>query len=451
MYRFHQLALVAMLLAGCTRVSKTSYLPSTERPEVEPVEPRRPETTNQGESRSNPKHSTPKAETPGKPERKNFVVLTQKAAEQIRTLMPEKGATYLRLSVRDGGGYKLDLDAFMNPDEDYLGESREVPIVVDRKSALLLPVGTVVDYLDDAKRFKISGPRDEASPDTSVSLAKARVGFQTKLARRDHGMDPVAVPPKELFRVVHYDAPSGRSAAYLTPDPKDGKKHPAIVWITGGDCNSIDAGCWKEGPPGNDQSASAYRKSGLVMMFPALRGGNDNPGIKEGFLGEVDDVLAAAAFLRQQPFVDPQRVYLGGHSTGGTLVLLTAECSDVFRAVFSFGPVDDVLGYGPQFNPFVLADPKEGRLRSPGRWLHSIKSPVFVFEGTDGTSNGDDLKTMASKSKNPNVHFFPVQGTDHFGVLAPTNRLIADKILRDTGPECNLTFTEEEINKPFVK
>lgn len=56
------------------------------------------------------------------------------------------------------------------------------------------------------------------------------------------------------------------------------------------------------------------------MMFPSLRGGNDNPGVKEGFLAEVDDVLAAADFLGKQNYVDPGRIYLGGHSTGGTLV-----------------------------------------------------------------------------------------------------------------------------------
>ena len=66
------------------------------------------------------------------------------------------------------------------------------------------------------------------------------------------------------------------------------------------------------------------------MMFPSLRGGNDNPGNKEGFLGEVDDVLAAADFLSKQEFVDPNRIYLGGHSTGGTLVLLVAACSNKF-------------------------------------------------------------------------------------------------------------------------
>jgi predicted alpha/beta-hydrolase family hydrolase len=185
------------------------------------------------------------------------------------------------------------------------------------------------------------------------------------------------------------------------------------------------------------------------MMFPALRGGNDNPGVKEGFLGEVDDVLAAAKFLARQPFVDPGRIYLGGHSTGGTLVLLTAECSARFRAVFSFGPVDDVLGYGPRFNPFVLSDRKESQLRAPVRWLHSIRAPVFVFEGTGG--NLGALQTMARGSKNPQVHFFEVKGTNHFGLLAPTNRLIAAKILRDTGPKCNLKFTEEELNRPFMK
>jgi hypothetical protein len=97
----------------------------------------------------------------------------------------------------------------------------------------------------------------------------------------------------------------------------------------------------------------------------------------------------------------------------------------------------------------VLSDRQELRLRAPGRWLHSVRGPVFVFEGTGG--NRGALQAMARTSKNPKVRFFEVKGTDHFGVLAPTNRLIAAKILRDTGPTCNLTFTEEELNRPFAR
>jgi Fe-S cluster assembly iron-binding protein IscA/alpha/beta superfamily hydrolase len=395
----------------------------------------------------------PKEPAGNSPERKNIVVLTPRAAAQVRKFMQsDPRGRYLRVSVSDDNQYKLGLDGSTDPRADYLGESRGVPVVVDRKSAQSLPAGITVDFVSEGGQtgFTFTSPEaDQGPPDTSVALAEARRGFKTKLARRESGGGPAPKPPAGLFRLVKYAAPPGKLAAYLTPDPKDGKKHPAIVWITGGDCNSIGAGCWREGPPANDQSATAYRKAGIVLMFPSLRGGNDNPGVKEGFLGEVDDVLAAAEFLSRQPYVDPARVYLGGHSTGGTLALLTAECSDRFRAVFTFGPVNDVIGYDPQYNPFVLSDPKELQVRAPGRWLHSIRSPVFVFEGTGGNLRA--LQAMARSSKNTKVRFFEIKGTDHFGVLAPTNRLVAQKILRDTGPACGIAFTQEELNKPFRK
>ena len=279
-----------------------------------------------------------------------------------------------------------------------------------------------------------------------MTLAEARRGFRTTLRRQEKGDGQLAVPPAKLFRIVHYDAPGGKLAAYLTPAPGDEQKRPAIIWITGGDCNSIDEGSWTEGPPANDQSASGFRQAGLVMMFPSLRGGNNNPGFKEGFFGEVEDVLAAADYLAKQPFVDPQRIYLGGHSTGGTLVLLTAMCSDRFRAVFSFGPVDDVAGYPPEYIPFDTSKPRELELRSPGRWLHSVQCPTFVFEGAS-QGNLAALQTMAQASTNPKLHFYPVKGATHFSVLQPITRFLAARVLGDQGSTTNLAFTEEEVNK----
>jgi len=284
---------------------------------------------------------------------------------------------------------------------------------------------------------------------TTGNLLDARKGFQSKLVRRPETKDPVDEPPPGVFRKVHYDSPVGKLAAYLTPSPKDGKKHPAIIWITGGDCNSI-GDVWSAQDPKNDQTASAFRKAGIVMMFPSLRGGNDNPGVKEGFLGEIDDVLAAADYLAKQEFVDPTRIYLGGHSTGGTLVLLVAECSDRFRAVFSFGPVDDVTGYGLDYNPYDMSNPKEVHLRSPGHWLASIRSPIFVIEGAR-QGNLDSLQTMARKSQNAKARFLPVRGADHFSTLSPINGLLARKILLDTGAVTNLTLTEEEVTGLFSR
>jgi dipeptidyl aminopeptidase/acylaminoacyl peptidase len=296
----------------------------------------------------------------------------------------------------------------------------------------------------------MTGCLGEPVPDQEKgSLVEARRGFKTKLVSQNAQREAVPEPPPEIFRKVIYDSPAGKLAAYLSKVPDDGKKRPAIVWITGGDCNSI-GDLWSEAPPDNDQTASAYRKAGIVLMFPSLRGGNTNPGIKEGFLGEVDDVLAAADFLARQDSVDPGRIYLGGHSTGGTLVLLVAEATDRFRAVFSFGPASDVSYYPSEFIPFDTSNRREVELRSPGRWLSSIHGPTFVFEGTE-QGNLSSLQAMAKATKNPTVHFLPVKGATHFSILAPTNALIARKILADTAPKSNLAFTEQELNQLFVR
>ncbi len=284
-----------------------------------------------------------------------------------------------------------------------------------------------------------------ARPDGSeMSLAEARKGFTTKLARSESASTPVQQPPADVFRVVKYDSPAGKLAAYLSPDPKDSKKRPAIIWITGGDCNTIDQGCWRQGSPQSDESAAQYRQAGIIMMFPSLRGGNDNPGVREGFLGEIDDVIAAFDYLAKEPYVDAKRIYLGGHSTGGTVALLTSEYTDKFRAVFPFGPVDDPSGYDRQFKPFNTSDRQEVDLRSPIVWLSSIKSATFVFEGAQG--NASSLRAMRNASTNPKVSFFTVAGGNHFNILAPLNRRIAEKILADTAAECNIAFTEDEVN-----
>jgi dienelactone hydrolase len=286
------------------------------------------------------------------------------------------------------------------------------------------------------------------SSETKQSLAEARQGYKSKLKGGHKPGAPLPEPPPNVFIKTKFESPVGKLSAYLSPDPKDGKKHPAIIWITGGDCNSVDDSIWHNAPVNNDQTASAFRKAGIVMMFPALRGGNDNAGEREGFYGEVNDILAAADFLAKHDYVDPKRIYLGGHSTGGTLVLLTGEFSDRFRAVFSFGPADDVNNYGPEYKHFDTANNYDAKLRSPIHWLHSIKSPVFVFEGTT-QGNMAALEAMKRATSNKNVQFFGVAGADHFSILAPVTAHVAQKILRDDGASCNITFSGEELNKMF--
>ena len=147
------------------------------------------------------------------------------------------------------------------------------------------------------KDSSASSSRNSDNSDNDVSkpekktLAEARNGFKTHLLRKMQAGKAVDQPPAKLFTIVKYDSQVGPLPAYLTPDPADGARHPAIIWITGGDCNSIGE-VWGPVDKEDDQSASPYRDAGIVMMFPSLRGGNQNLGFEEGFFGEVDDVVA---------------------------------------------------------------------------------------------------------------------------------------------------------------
>lgn len=276
-------------------------------------------------------------------------------------------------------------------------------------------------------------------------LTTLRKEHHTELIRKGEDAGAAEIPPEDsAFKAITYKAPSGELVAYLTKAPDNESKLPAIIWLTGGDTNSI-GDVWSPSPSDNDQSATAYREAGLAMLFPSQRGGNRNPGRREGFLGEVDDVLAAREFLLSVPYVDPEHIYLGGHSSGGTLALLVAASDVKFRGVFAFGPVEHIGSYG---GDLVYCDPDsetEMILRSPIPWLKDITSPTFVFEGSEG--NIDSLRVLRQVNENANLHFYELDGRDHFEILDPVNRLIASKL----NPEASLplSLTQAEVRAVF--
>jgi alpha/beta superfamily hydrolase len=281
---------------------------------------------------------------------------------------------------------------------------------------------------------------------TPATLQEARKGFTTRLQKKLSEKKAPDNPPAGVFNLVRYPAPPGKLAAYVSPDPGDGKRHPLMIWVFGGFADSIYKTAWEPGPPEADQSADAYRKAGILMLYPSFRGGNDNPGFNEGLAGEVDDLLAAADYAASLPYVDPTRLYLGGHSTGGSVSLLAAEMTNRFRAVFAFGPVRDVGVYGALYLPYDITDRRETIARSPGYFLNDIKTPTFVFDGERQPSNIVELRMMKHDSKNPALHFFGIPGANHFSLLRPVNDLIASKIVDDTGPQCDIAITPREVS-----
>jgi len=279
-------------------------------------------------------------------------------------------------------------------------------------------------------------------------ILEARRGFETNILRKEAVNEAPDTPPAGVLKLISYPAPLGRNAAYVSPAPADGKKHPAIIWLTGGFSNSIGSIAWTPGPASNDQSASGFRAAGIIMMYPSLRGGNNNPGYIETFYGEVNDVLAAAKTLAALDYVDPTRIYLGGHSTGGTLALLVAAAdSRRFRAVFALGPVDNVVGYGAEILPFDVKNLKEAQVRAPVVWVSSITCPTYIFEGTDG--NIASLRALKTRPriKNPQLHFTEFPGESHFSIIAPLVTAMSRNIVADTDPTVPFTWKSPGAQK----
>ncbi|GKX62714.1 alpha/beta hydrolase family protein [Pragia fontium] len=293
---------------------------------------------------------------------------------------------------------------------------------------------------------------DQSGEVSTESLSSARAKFKTDIVDTSfQGDGEPATPPADIFSLVRYPAKDGNMAAFLTPDPQDGKKHPAVIWLIGGYGGiGHDDYFWAEQPRDNDQTGSAFRKSGLVMMVPSFRGENNNPGKYEMFYGEIDDLESARQYLASLPYVDPNRIYLAGHSTGGTRVLLGSEALTGFRAAFSLGGIPDLksrieMGKMMVEVPFNQNNLEEFRLRSPGVFVTSIKSPTFYFEGEEYYwPEFDDLKTVAKDNKIP-LYIYKIDGADHFNIISPVTELIAHKILRDTDEKVNISFSKEDI------
>jgi pimeloyl-ACP methyl ester carboxylesterase len=288
------------------------------------------------------------------------------------------------------------------------------------------------------------GPNSDGGTATKKpTLIDARLAHKTQLIKEEKAGFPVANPPSSIFRLVHYESPVGRLPAYVSKPPMVDEKLPAIIWLVGGFSNSISSIAWADPPKENDQSAGVFRKKGILVMYPSLRGGNENPGYIENFYGEVDDVIAAARYLATVENVDSHRIYLGGHSTGGTLALLVAESTKRFRAVFALGPTACATNYGQEFLSFDVDNETEVRLRAPFEWLSLIETPTYVFEGADG--NIGSLNFMRDHNTNGRVHFYTLQGCDHFSGIAPVSDLIASKILRDKGLRPRFSFSKKEL------
>jgi dienelactone hydrolase len=210
----------------------------------------------------------------------------------------------------------------------------------------------------------------------SEDFAQARKAYTTRLVRQGPSPQrgkPLQAPPGATE--ISYRSGDLILKAFLSPDPGDDRRHPAVLFLHGGFAFGGDD--WEMPQP--------YRDAGYVVMLPVLRGENGQPGNYTMFYDELEDVLAAADALASQPHVDARRIFVSGHSAGGTLAMLAAMASGRFRGAASLSGSPDQKANAesqPSLVSFDQSDPREFRLRSPVAYATSFKCPIRMYLGT---------------------------------------------------------------------
>jgi dienelactone hydrolase len=266
-------------------------------------------------------------------------------------------------------------------------------------------------------------------PDETQPYAEARKGFHTNLLVRGPSWQPWQneVPPTDAVEVP-YKSGGLNLKAWVSAPVAGGARRPAVLFLHGGFAFGADD--WDMAKP--------FRDAGFVVMIPMLRGENGLPGNYTLFYDEVDDALAAAEVLATRPDVDPKRIFVAGHSAGGTLALLAAMTSDRFKAAASFSGSPDQVHFvrgQEELAPFDRDDPREFQMRSPLAFPKSFKCPVRAYYGSEEFGFEASSKKLAelAKAAGKDVEAISVPG-EHMTAVAPAMQQ-AIAFFRQVSPE----------------
>lgn len=259
-------------------------------------------------------------------------------------------------------------------------------------------------------------------PVRADDYAIARVHFHTRLIKQapaPQTWQPYTMPDDVL--AIDYESSGLRLKAWMSRPPSSGR-HPAVLFLHGGAAFGADD--WRMSQP--------FRDAGFIVMTPILRAENGQPGSYSLFYDEVDDVLAAAEVLARQPGIDAKRIYLAGHSAGGTLALLAALTSQRFRAAASFSGDPDFESFAAlpgaeAIIPYAPGDPAELRMRSALVFATSFKCPTRMFFGNEEAGVIESNRAAAKRARfaGLDVDAIEVPGDHHTMVVPASARAIA--------------------------
>ncbi|HZR66277.1 MAG TPA: S9 family peptidase [Terriglobales bacterium] len=195
--------------------------------------------------------------------------------------------------------------------------------------------------------------------------------------------------------LVHYPSRDGKwtisAFVYVTRNMQRNGQNAAIVYIHGGPkSQSVDS---------FNRFIQHIVNQGYMVIAPNYRGGTGyGKGFEDANLfdmggGDLQDVLAAADFLKQTGYVDPKKIVAMGGSYGGYLTMMAVtKAPDVWAAGVPIVPFvnwfTEIANEDPvlqQSDRATMGDPEKNpdffRERSPFFFVDQIKAPLFLLAG----------------------------------------------------------------------
>jgi len=277
-------------------------------------------------------------------------------------------------------------------------ESSVRPIVYDVETGaaheLTLPDGFAVgaSFFDADRKLLVTFSSDVTRA-SLVSYDLATDTYETLLPAEYGTIDrSVFVEAKH----VYYKTFDGKKIPALLYAPRDiasGERLPAIVHVHGG-----PTGQWFRG---FDPFAQFLADRGLVVIEPNIRGSTGygvdyrDAAIKDWGGADLEDVAAAADYLKTLPYVDPERLVVFGGSYGGFMSFIAAtKKPDIWRAAVAWVGVSDLHRlYEKSMEHFKyyfreqMGDPEKDRAlwrdRSAVEFADKLRAKLLMVHGVN--------------------------------------------------------------------
>lgn len=276
------------------------------------------------------------------------------------------------------------------------------------------PASAIFQHFETAMKRLTTCLHAASAPRSGALCGRLKCKFLSGVSVVIFAAEAAAQPVPESVVLEEYSvAETGRAVWIYTPrDAPEGQRLPCVLIAPAGsylmDGVTLGEGDMAEHLP--------YVEAGFVVVGYDLTGPlPEDPGEEDivkcvtaftGRDGGIEDARDAIKLaLEKCPMIDPERLFVAGHSSAGTLALMLAQTAPKLRGCVAYAPVADLHArYGDESMDTLKEAGVDLRgyadRFSPIRRVADLKCPVLIFHAADDHNvDPAELRVYAEEAK----------------------------------------------------